>query len=242
MLKKTLAATSGIELKNKFEKLDCEDCKISKAKRGHISRGKENTKDILDVIEIDVQGPFPIVANDGTHSNLKMIDSKSGWLYFTTIPNLRAATVLNHFIKSKSRIEKQTGKYIKRVRTDQGTEFMGQFLSYLDLSGIIKEKGIAYTHHHPGKVERSHQTVLRLARAMLKDSQLPPKYYDEAQRTASYLFNRTVHGDEEKTPYEMIFNKVPDISHLKPFGVVCYAFLSPERDQNWTTVPLNADY
>jgi len=64
---------------------------------------------------------------------------------------------------------------------------------------------------------------------MLKDSLLPPKYYDEAQRTASYLFNRTVHGNEEKTPYELIFNKLPDISHLKPFGVVCYAFLSPEK-------------
>ena len=125
---------------NKFEKLDCEECKISKPKRGHISRRKDNAKDVLDVIEIDVQGPFPLLANDETASNLKMIDSKSGWLYFTTIPNLRAVTVLDHFIKFKARIEKQTGKAIKRVCTDQGTEFMGQFLSYLDLSGIIKEK------------------------------------------------------------------------------------------------------
>jgi hypothetical protein len=40
-------------------------------------------------------------------------------------------------------------------------------------SGLIKEKGIPYTHHHPGKAERSHQTILRMARAMLKDSKLP---------------------------------------------------------------------
>jgi hypothetical protein len=69
MIRKTLAATSGIELKNKFDKLDCEECKISKAKRGHISRGKDNTKDVLDVVEIDVQGPFPLVANDGTEND-----------------------------------------------------------------------------------------------------------------------------------------------------------------------------
>jgi len=230
MMKKTLKATTGLLLKNQFEKLDCEDCKISKAKRGAISSGNEkNTKDILEVIEIDIQGPFPIVANDGTTSNLKFIDSKSGWLYFTTIPNLRAATVLDHFLKFKTRLEKQTGKEIKRVRTDQGTEFMGEFLTHLEMSGIIKEKGVAYTHHHPGKVERSHQTILRLARTMLRDSLLPPKFYDEAQRTASYLFNRTVHGNDDKTPYEILFTKTPDISHLKPFGTVCYAFLAPEK-------------
>jgi hypothetical protein len=57
---------------------------------------------------------------------------------------------------------------------------MGEFLAYLDLSGIIKEKGIPYTHHHPGKVERAHQTILRQARSMLKASLLPPKYYDDA--------------------------------------------------------------
>ena len=230
MMKKTLKATSGLELKNKFEKLDCEDCKISKAKRGVVSSGKvENTKEILEVIEIDVQGPFPVIANDGTSSNLKFIDSKSGWLYYTTIPNLRAATVLDHFLKFKTRLEKQTGKEIKRVRTDQGTEYMGDFLTHLELSGLIKEKGVAYTHHHPGKVERSHQTILRLARTMLKDSLLPPKFYDEAQRTASYLFNRTVHGNDAQTPYEMIFKKTPDLSHLRPFGTVCYAFLAPEK-------------
>ena len=88
-------------------------------------------------------------------------------------------------------MERQTGKQIKKVRTDHDTEFMGEFLSHLELSGIIKEKGVAYTHHHSGKFERSHQTILRLARTMWKDSLLPPKYYDEAQRTASYIFNRT---------------------------------------------------
>lgn len=230
MIKKTLKASTGILLKNQFEKLDCEECKISKAKRGAIRKGKKvNTKDILEVIEVDVQGPFPIFANDGTCSNLKFIDSKSGWLHYRTIPNLRATTILDQFINFKTRIELQTGKQIKRVRSDQGTEFMGEFLTYLDLCGIIKEKGVAYTHHHPGKVERSHQTVLRLARAMLKDSFLPPKYYDDAQRTASYIFNRTVHASSEVTPYEMIFNKKPDLSHLRPFGTVCYAFISPEK-------------
>ena len=229
MMDKTLKASSGITLKNKFEVLECEDCPVAKAKRQRISNSKANEKSLLDVVEIDVQGPFPIIANDGTTSNVKAIDSKSNFLYFATVPDTKASTILDEFLKYKSRIERQTGMKIKRVRTDQGVEYMGEFLAYLDLSGIIKEKGVAYTHHHPGKVERAHQTVLRHARSMLKASLLPPKYYDDAQRTAAYIFNRTVHGKDTITPYEHVFKKVPDLKHLRPFGSVCYAFVPPEK-------------
>jgi hypothetical protein len=145
------------------------------------------------------------------------------------VPDTKAATMLDSFLIFKARIEKQTGLQIKRVRADQGVELMGEFLAYLDLSGIVKEKGVAYTHHHPGKAERAHQTILRNARAMLKDSMLPPKYYDEAQRTAVYIFNRTVHGKDTITPYQHIFKKEPDLKHLRPFGSVCYAFIPPEK-------------
>ena len=141
----------------------------------------------------------------------------------------RTQNHLDEFIKYKARIEKQTGLEIKRVRTDGGNEFMGQFLAYLELSGVVKEKGIAYTHHHLGKVERANQTVLRQARAILKASLLPPKYYDDAQRTSAYIFNRTVYGQDTITPYEHIFKRAPDLKHLRPFGSVCYAFIPKEK-------------
>lgn len=157
---------------------------------------------MLDVVEIDLQGPFSVVANDGTSSNVKMIDSKSNFLYFATIPDTKSSTVLDEFIKYKARIEKQTGLKIKCVRIDGGNECMGQFLAYLDLSGVVKEKGVAYTHHHLGKVERTNQTVLRQARAILKASLLSPKYYDDAQRTSAYIFNRTVHNNSLRTCFQ----------------------------------------
>jgi len=243
LMKNTMKASTGITIsENKFAAIECEDCLTTKAKRGAISKGSTlKKKEIAEVIEIDVQGPFPTVANDGTHSNLKLIDSQSGWLYFSTIPNTRSNTMLEHFMRYKTKLERQTGKKIKRVRTDSGNEFMGEFLTYLELSGIIKEKGVAYTHHHPGKVERAHQTILKLARSMLKDSLLPPKFYNEAQRCASYLFNIMPHGKDTKLPYEYIFGEKPNLKNLMPFGTVCYSYEPPEKEQNWKIVDPNAD-
>jgi hypothetical protein len=231
MMQKTLKSVTGISLSNKFTPLDCEDCSKGKAKRSAIPKESKRTvpHEMLDVLQIDIQGPFPVIANDGSCYNLKMIDTKSSWLYFTTIPNTKSETVLDHFLQFKARIERQTGRKIKRVRTDQGNEFLKEFLSNLVLSGIIDEKGVAYTHHHPGKVERAHQTVLRLGRAMLTESKLPTKFYDEAFSTAAYIFNRTVHGCDTITPYEHVFQRKPNLSNLKPFGSVCYAYLPHEK-------------
>jgi len=232
MMSKTLKASNGLELSNKFNPLidNCDDCFVAKSKRNNISKGVEKTPHkLLDVVEIDIQGPFPIIANDGTNYNIKMIDSRSNFLYYTTVPDTKSTTAMDKFMTFKARIEKQTGLEIKRVRTDGGPEVMGEFLAYLELSGIIKEKGVPYTHHHPGKVERAHQTILRQARAMLRESLLPPKFYNEAQKTSAYIFNRTVHGNDTITPYEHVFNRPPTLKHLQPFGTVCYAFIPPEK-------------
>ncbi len=227
MIAKTLKASKGIKLQNRFSVLDCEDCSTTKAKRKSVKKHVTRPKELLEIIETDIQGPFPITANDGTNYNLKFIDSKSGWLYYTTVTDCTANTVLDHFLKYKVRLEKQTGKLVKRVRTDGGVEYMKEFMAHLSAEGLIKETGIPYTKHHPGKAERTHQTILRNGRANLKQSKLPEQMYNEAQRYSAYIFNRTVHGTDIKTPYEHIFNRLPDLTKLQPFGCVCYAFISP---------------
>jgi hypothetical protein len=159
MINKTLKAATGIELKNGFSILSCEECSTTKAKRKSVKQHTSTPKELLETIEIDIQGPFPIIANDGTNYNLKFIDSKSGWLYYTTVSDCTANTTLDHFLSYKTRLEKQTEKQIKRVRTDGGVEYMKEFMAHLSAEGLIKEKGIPYTKHHPGKAERTHQTI-----------------------------------------------------------------------------------
>ena len=82
---------------------------------------------------------------------------------------------------------------------------------------------------HPGQAERVHQTIMTMRRAILKESKLPAIFYNEAQLTAVYLHNRQIHGNDTKTPFEHIYGKRPNLSHLRPFGCVCYSHIPIER-------------
>ena len=229
LLQKTLDATNGLKIVGKIQNDDCEICLKTKTKKLNIRKKGSIPNDYLDVIESDTQGPFPIIATDGTRNNVKFVDKKSRFTKMFTIPNREASTILNYFKQFKSRMENITGKNIKNIRTDQGTEYKGEFLEYLTENGIIKQTGIAYEHNHPGQAERVHQTIMTMGRAILKESKLPQNFYNEAQLTAVYLHNRQIHGNDSKTPFEHIYGKRPNLSHLQPFGCVCYSHIPIER-------------
>jgi hypothetical protein len=228
ILRRTVAASKDLVLTSKKTRGLCEDCLLGKISRPAIRDSSRSDLDLLEVIETDTQGPFPLRAFDGSNSNVKFIDAKSGYCKMETIPNMEAKSILNAFKRFQSRLERRTGSLIKNVRCDQGTEYMGEFLEFLENNGIVKQKGIAYSHQHPGKCERLHQTIMRLARAMLIDSKLPTMFYAEAQLTATYLYNRMIHGNDTITPYQHIYKRAPNYSHLRPFGTICYAFIPPE--------------
>ena len=209
----------------------CEVCMLSKSNQMKKRRTAEDScRELLEMTQIDLQGPFPVKATDGTDSNIKLIDSFSGYVTMETIPNKSALTTTAALKRYKTRMELRTGKKkMKIVAVDQGKEFDGQFLQYIAEMGLTKLKGTAYKHHLPPKAERANQTILKWGRAMLLDSQLPTKFYSDAQLTAAYISNRMVHAGQTLCPFEIMYGSKPKLSHLHPFGTVGYVFVSPER-------------
>jgi len=63
---------------------------------------------------------------------------------------------------------------------------------------------------------------------MLIASKLPKNFYSEAQSTACYLHNRTVHGTRKLTPIEMMWHTKPNLKHLYPFG--CHGFVLLKKE------------
>ncbi|KOX79108.1 Copia protein [Melipona quadrifasciata] len=73
-----------------------------------------------------------------------------------------------------------------------------------------------------GIAERTNRTIIKTTRTMLADANLNLKFWGEAANTGVYIRNRVksrVHG---KTPYEIWYNKIPNIQHMRKFRCVAY--------------------
>ncbi|GJT15189.1 putative ribonuclease H-like domain-containing protein [Tanacetum coccineum] len=113
---------------------------------------------------------------------------------------------------------------VRRIRTDNGTEFVNQTLrEYYEKVGISHETSVARSPQQNGVVERQNHTLIEAARTMLIYAKAPLFLWAEAVATTCYTQNRSMirrrHG---KTPYELLHDKPPDLSYLHVFGALCY--------------------
>ena len=79
-------------------------------------------------------------------------------------------------------------------------------------------------------MERVFRTIQGRMLAMLMAAQLPLTYWGEAALTAGFLFNLTVSSTlpKDKTPFELLKNTKPDVSHLRVWGVRCFTHVPLE--------------
>ncbi|GKA61165.1 integrase, catalytic region, zinc finger, CCHC-type containing protein [Tanacetum coccineum] len=113
---------------------------------------------------------------------------------------------------------------VRRIRTDNGTEFVNQTLrEYYEKVGISHETSVARSLQQNGVVERRNRTLIEAARTMLIFANAPLFLWAEVVATICYTQNRSIirlrHG---KTPYELLHDKPPDLSFFHVFGALCY--------------------
>ncbi|GJU58847.1 putative ribonuclease H-like domain-containing protein [Tanacetum coccineum] len=88
------------------------------------------------------------------------------------------------------------------------------YLLHIDLSRSPQQNGV---------VERWNRTLIKAARTMLIYAKALLFLWAEAVATACYTQNRSIirlrHG---KTPYELLHDKLPDLSFFHVFGALCY--------------------
>ncbi|GKE52962.1 retrovirus-related pol polyprotein from transposon TNT 1-94 [Tanacetum coccineum] len=74
-----------------------------------------------------------------------------------------------------------------------------------------------------GVVERRHHTLVEDARTMLIFSKALIFLWAEAVATSYYTQNRSlIHTRHNKTPYELVHDKKPDLTFFRLFGALCY--------------------
>ncbi|RVW16070.1 Retrovirus-related Pol polyprotein from transposon TNT 1-94 [Vitis vinifera] len=149
------------------------------------------------------------------------------WVFFMK----QKSEVFSIFKKFKSFVEKQSGCYIKTLRSDRGMEYTSsQFGNFCEDEGVERQLTVAYTPQQRGVVERKNQTVMEMAKAMLYEKGLSKIFWAEAINTAVYLLNRCpTKALLNKTPIEAWSGRKPSVRHFKVFGCLCYSQVPKER-------------
>ena len=74
----------------------------------------------------------------------------------------------------KSCVEKETGSYIRCLRTDRGGEFTShEFTNFCKENGIHRRLTATYTPQYNGVVKRKNQTIMNMVRNMLLGRKIP---------------------------------------------------------------------
>ena len=98
-------------------------------------------------------------------------------------------------------LENQSGKRLKAVRTNNGTEYVNSELeAYFSSKGVLHNTTAPYTPEQNGVAERFNRTLMERVRAMLLDAQLEEEYWAEAAATANYVKNRSPASHNSLTP------------------------------------------
>lgn len=209
----------GIPLSSKVNSTPCNVCPLAKQRSLPFVSNQKLSAKPFDLVHIDTWGPFSVKSVEGFRYFLTIVDdcTRVTWIYMMH----NKSDVQAIFPAFITHIQTQFHTVIKKVRSDNAPE-----LAFTDLfhsKGIIHQFSCAYTPQQNSVVERKHQHLLNVARALLFQSKVPLVYWSECILTAVFLINQTPSLLLNRlSPYEILYKKQPDFSFLRSFGCLCF--------------------
>jgi len=208
----------------KLHRIPCDACCKGKAVRQSFPQSTREVHAPLQLVHLDIMGPFSTKGLRGEYYILVLVDQYSG--YAAVVPIARksmAPTVIQTIlIQWQTQL---TGMQFKCLRSDRAKEFLGaKFEEWLSDLGARHELSVAYTPQQNGVAERYNGVVAGIARTLLIQSKLAKNFWPYAFLCAAYLRNR-LPTSGGATPFELFFGVKPDVSLLRVFGSTCYVTL-----------------
>jgi transposase InsO family protein len=219
--------SSCMSVRNKHVQHHCKHCLIGKMHKLPFVHSQFQSTQPLELIHSDVWGPAPVNSSTGYKYYLLFVDdfSRFSWLYLLK----HKSDVLSIFKSFKAVVENQFSTQIKFLRTDCGGEYTSnEFTAFCSSSGITHQLSCPHTPQQNGLVERKHRHIVECALTLLSHASLPITHWTYAVTTALHLINRLPTPRlSHISPWEKLFHKPPDISHLRTFGCICFPHLRP---------------
>nr|GFA66332.1 putative ribonuclease H-like domain-containing protein [Tanacetum cinerariifolium] len=159
--------------------------------------------------------------NNLVKNNLVQDDySRYTWVFFLHSKDEASEVIISFIKKTQVNLQLQ----VQRVRTDNGMEFKYKTLAkFFDEVGITQQFSVARTPQQNGVVERRNRTLVEAARTMFTFANLPLFLWAEVIAIACFIQNCSIiHKRFDKTPYELINKRKPNIKFFRVFGCRCY--------------------
>ncbi|GKE15499.1 retrovirus-related pol polyprotein from transposon TNT 1-94 [Tanacetum coccineum] len=208
--------------KLKFEKDHmCYACTMGKSKeKPHKPKSEDTNQEKLYLLHMDLCGPMRIASVNGKKYILVIVDDYS---LFTWVKCLRSKDEALDFIIKFLKMIQVRLKCLSE-ESEQIMELNLLIKIYVNMKvGISHETSVARSPQQNGVVERHNRTLIEAARTMLIYAKSPLFLWEEVVATACYTQNHSVirlrHG---KTPYELLHDKLLDLSFFHVFCALCY--------------------
>ena len=217
------ARKAGFELTGHSN--DCEFCSIGKIQKEVISKVTDlRATKILERIFIDLRGPI-VKSYGGNQYALMIVDdySRKKFVYFLPRKDTRDVIMkLEYFFDTVV-----GNNVVQYIRSDNGGEFTGsEFERFLGKRLIQRELTSSDTPQQNAVAERAISLVFRMAIVMLEHANFHGdlrRLWPEAVSHATYIMNNAPHSLlSNKSPNEIFFNKLDDLSVLSTFGSVSF--------------------
>ena len=198
----------------------CAPCHLAKQHKLPFPLSKTRIDNAFDPLHLDIWRPFGTPSIHGHKFFLFVVDdfTRHTWVFLMKSKS-ETSGLLNSFVMLT---KNQFNQSIKIMRTDNDQEFC--WLEFYEKHGIIHQKTCVETPQQNSIVERKHNYILNITRCLMFQSKLPKVFWSYAISHFVFLINRLPSPIIcDKSPFEMLYNRMPDLSNLKIFGCLYFA-------------------
>jgi len=179
----------------------------------------------LQLVFIDIWGPTTLCASNGVCYYISFLYAHTKYTWLFLLHNKSQA--LNSLLCFKTFAENQTSFKLRAIQTNYAKEFIC-FKHFTQTHGILPRFTCPHTHEKNGSIEHKHRHISDMGFILLASASLPIKFWGEAFTTAMHIINiLSSTALQNKSSYELLFQKASIYITLKTFGCGCYPLLRP---------------
>lgn len=219
IVQKLPVAARGVSITTNNELPHCEACHLSKA-RHQISRViPDPAKQPFEKVHVDMM--FFEKGYNGHTVAMHLYDTYTGFHMILTGPTKRIFNT--GILEFLAIIYNQFHRNVHIIGMDNESTFDNNTKQKIRQMGIIIQHTAPSTPEQNGPAERAGQTLTIIGRGFRMAAKLPSNLWPELITTGVYIANRTpVRRHQFRTPYELLFNKLPKLHHLHIIGCKAY--------------------